>query len=316
LREIELLEKKTQEILKQDDSITSVVLTGDLSNDFAKMHMQSFNAIISLLKTITQYVDLYYIVGNHDAINNRIFLTDDHFFNAFKEWKRVTVVDKPMRLDLLSGFIVLCPYVPPGRLEEALDTLKEPWRDATAIFCHQEFHGANMGAITSNEGDIWPLEAPLAISGHIHEYQRLQPNILYVGTPYYTSFGDSQRKTISLFDFSKSPLTEKRIELGLPKKITQTIAVAEFKQYEVPENAHVRLYVSGTTEEIEKLKKTKRYQEFAQKIKIIPKPTNTVTVQRNTQNKGYIDLLSDAVKKETPTVRKLFKEVVQDADNT
>lgn len=71
-----------------------------------------------------------------------------------------------------------------------------------AIFAHQEFYGAKMGAIISEQGDKWPHEYPLIISGHIHDYGRPQNNIIYTGTPMQHAFGDQDTKSISQYVFT------------------------------------------------------------------------------------------------------------------
>jgi len=133
--------------------------------------------------------------------------------------KQITFVDKVMSVNINNQKFVFMPYVPPGRFQEALNTLPPSIDKVSCIFCHQEFKGAQMGAITSMDGDLWSVNGPYIISGHIHDYQNLQENILYIGTPIQHSFGDNPNKTISYFNF-KSPIdrTEERISLGLIRK--------------------------------------------------------------------------------------------------
>ena len=76
-----------------------------------------------------------------------------------------------------------------------------------------------MGAIISEEGDEWDLKSPYVVSGHIHDYQEPQFNMLYTGTPIQHAFGDHHDKTISYFTYmSRDSREHERIDLGLPRK--------------------------------------------------------------------------------------------------
>jgi DNA repair exonuclease SbcCD nuclease subunit len=92
------------------------------------------------------------------------------------------------------------------------------WRKSTAIFAHQEFYGCKMGAVKSIVGDKWSIKNPLVISGHIHEYQEPQANIIYVGTPIQHGFGDQNDKTISYFIFNDG-LPDKSLDNSLDKSL-------------------------------------------------------------------------------------------------
>lgn len=154
--------------------------------------------------------------------------------------------------------------------------MKSPFNDATAIFAHQEFYGVKIGAIVSENGDKWNKDYPLIISGHIHDYDRPQDNIIYVGTPCQHSFGDRADKTISLFswDNPKSIPTEERIDLGLIKKMLVNLTCNEVFDLDPKKygEKQIKLKISGTSDEIKavmKLKKVKQWQSGDQKIKIV-----------------------------------------------
>ena len=110
------------------------------------------------------------------------------------------------------------PYVPPGKFDDAIKTCDDigDIKDYKCIFAHQEFYGAKMGAIISKDGDKWPLHNPLVVSGHIHDYQRPQENIIYIGTPMQHAFGDNTKKTISILTINNisEECIENRITLG------------------------------------------------------------------------------------------------------
>jgi hypothetical protein len=122
-----------------------------------------------------------------------------------------------------------------------------------AIFAHQEFYGVKMGAIESKIGDKWDEKNPVVISGHIHQWQRLQSNIFYTGTPRQIGFGDKTKKSISEFIFTlddnKTELNSKRDlegnKDGVPRVKSETEKKEDVKNevkngvsYKVEEKRH------------------------------------------------------------------------------
>ena len=297
--------------------VSAIVLLGDLSDTFEKMHLQAWNTIVWMIKELSSVAPVIYIVGNHDALNNQIFQTEDHFFNAFKFWDGkkypLLIVDKPTVFKIKDCKFMGIPYVPPGRFEECFEGF-EHHTDISAVFCHQEFLGAKMGAIESTHGDKYPLGKPLVVSGHIHERQVMQDNLIYVGSPYPTSFGESGAKTVSLFSFKSfgDEWEEELLDLGLPKKITLKMSCAEAKEWVPDENTKYRINIEDTTEEIAKLKKSKRYKELKAAGKVITKPSDKVVVSRNVDNEGYVDLLQKSIEGESVHVQEIFAEVMKD----
>jgi DNA repair exonuclease SbcCD nuclease subunit len=316
IREIDLLARRIVEKCKEL-SILHIVILGDLADGHAKMHVQVFNAIIKFFEVLLEAgLRIYYPIGNHDAINNQIFLSEDHFFNAFKWWQvegDLKIIDDVEDTHIGPHRFVFCPYVPPGRFREALTKEPRTWDGVRAIFCHQEFKGAKMGAIESKHGDEWPETAPLIISGHIHDREKLQKNIFYVGTPYPAKFGEKTEKTVTVLDVADDgKISMGHIDLGLPKKLTVKITTEQFKSYQLPENTHVRMHLSGTVEEIAKCKKTKKYQELKDRVKIIPKPIDKAEVKHNVERKDYMELLGSAVSAESKVVQDIYEEVMRD----
>src|SRR5258708_1006770 len=107
-------------------------------------------------------------MGNHDLINQSQFLTDNHFFKAFKKWLEVVIVDTPISAKIGDIMVVMCTYVVPGRVIEALNPLLEcenpiDWQLADCILGHQEIRVRNNGRVSgvvyngkeSNKGDVW-----------------------------------------------------------------------------------------------------------------------------------------------------------------
>lgn len=287
--ENDLLSKKIKEQIKKT-SPDLVVFLGDLLHNHGTTYVQPFNQVTDLLYDVGQLCETMVIVGNHDYINNSQFLTSNHFLTPFKRFQGVTVVDTVIK----KGDFIFAPYVPPDRLVEALNTV-EDWKSAKAIFCHQDFYGVELNGIKMEHGDKWPETFPLVISGHIHEHQWLQKNICYVGTPYMTTFAETDEKAISLFEFAEK-MTHTRVHVGMPKKLTVTLPVEQAKEFEVPTNTHVRLVVEGESSELTAFRKTQPYTKLIDKnVKVVLSPTNKQKETIQVTKKTYLELLKEMV---------------------
>jgi len=228
-----------------------IIVLGDVLDRHETIHVSPLTRAVKFLARLMEIAPTYVLIGNHDLKNNRQFLSDEHPFNALKYWgNRMTVVDTTTMVTLNGHEFVFVPYVPPGRFVEALDQCPG-WERATCIFAHQEFRGAQMGAITSIDGDDWPLINPYVITGHIHDYQEPQVNILYTGTPIQHAFGDRHDKTISYVTFH-SPIERhrERIDLGLPRKQIVRITCAEVSTYVPQANCELKIIIRGISGEI------------------------------------------------------------------
>lgn len=227
--------KIIRKLRKAGTTLDYVVFLGDTLHDHSVLHTQALNPAIKLIEAVAKKVQVYLLIGNHDYINNGQFLTDEHPFNSLKtSTLPISVVDRAVRVDINGWDLVFCPYVPPGRLIEAISTLiPEPDRNGTSIgelfqsvdvvHTHPEINGAKLGAIEVTNGDTWPESFPLNVAGHIHDAQIIGDNVVYIGTPAQHSFNESVKKAVGYFELAvKHPTisnsTYERISLELPRK--------------------------------------------------------------------------------------------------
>lgn len=233
-----------------------IVLLGDILDGHETIHVSPLTRAVKFLASLCEIAPLYVLIGNHDLKNNRQFLSEEHPFTSLKYWdsKKIKIIDKVHKTTICEHTFVFSPYVPPGMFVEALNTVDD-WFTSTAIFAHQEFKGAHMGAMESVYGDIWPADHPYVISGHVHDYQEPQINILYVGTPIQHTFGDNPEKTISIIEFENNTRKQERISLGIPKKQIIRIATTDVNDYNIPENMDLKIIITGTTAEIKTIMK-------------------------------------------------------------
>lgn len=187
-----------------------VVCLGDVLDRHEQIHVSPLKRATEFFIELSQKYKLYVLIGNHDRPNNSNFLTGEHPFVGLKNNTNIVICDTVKRLTLPNKKdIVFVPYVSPGRFQEALDTSKG--NPIQLIFAHQEFKGAKYGPGGSVVGDMYPLDGPFVISGHIHEYDLLQKNLLYLGTPIQHSINDPCDKVMCVvtIDFSKNkPISE------------------------------------------------------------------------------------------------------------
>lgn len=297
LEEISIFISRIEHIIKTDKPDFVVVL-GDLLHCHERVHTTVLNKAYSFINRIRKWVPVYVLVGNHDYINNSQFLTEHHWMNALKEWDNVHIVDKGMTCQTAFGKFIFCPYVFPGRFIEALELIDPDWKAARSIFCHQEFYGCSMGAITSVDGDKWSTDYPFIISGHVHDKQRLQENIYYTGSSIQHAYGESHDKTIALCHFTQHIEVES-IDLHLPRKKIVYMDFEKINNYTPTKSAdYLRITLTGSYEEFKVFRKSKKYKELLKhNIKIVYKPKQLGEFTHSTSEEFY-DVLRNLVQKE------------------
>lgn len=261
--------------LAKERSPKFIVVLGDILHRHEKIHVSPLMRAEKLIRLLSEIAPTFVIVGNHDRPNNSTYMTNEHPFNAMKLWKNTYVVDEKVLDANIGGYrFLFVPYVFPGRFEETLlheeKGTKNPYDNTVAIFCHQEFYGAKMGAIKSQAGDVWPLTNPLIISGHVHDYDKLQPNLIYVGTPMQHAFGDKDNKAVSIYTFSPDkPWVEERVDLGLIKRVIVYLTTEKIHTYEPPTNKLVKIVIKGddaSLKSVSKMDKIKEWKKLGIKI--------------------------------------------------
>jgi DNA repair exonuclease SbcCD nuclease subunit len=256
-----------------------IVILGDTLEDNEQANTHILKPTMVFLRTLSQISRVYLLMGNHDLINNDQFLSDVHSFTALKYWgENMVVVDTSIH-SIIGGYtFFFVPFVKRGRFIEALykyqmlddnyqlipRTLPDnEWMDAKCIFSHQEYKGANYGGIISVDGDEWDLSYPKVIAGHIHNYQEIQHNITYVGSPIQHSYGESPDKNIHLFIINDDGNTShQKINLGLPRRKSIKVDCNSIDSVIIPNNCLLKIRFKGSTSELESIKKHPRFKEW------------------------------------------------------
>ncbi len=282
IKQVDIFIERIKQIIVQKKPDLIVVL-GDLLHTHEKIHVIPLNKAYEFIFMLSSYALTYVIVGNHDMLSNQVFLTDEHWMNGMKPWKNIVIVDKIMVTNIRDEKLVFAPYVYAGRFIEALSTVGDDWKDASCIFCHQEFKGCKLGAIDSIEGDEWDTLFPNIISGHIHKNQTLN-NIYYPGSCLQHAYGESNSTIIPYIELKNKKYVLEECDLKLPKKIIIYLDMSEIETYEIISSNvdEIKIVLSGVYEEFKSFKKSKKYNDIIRNnIKVVYKHKNITNISTN-----------------------------------
>ena len=297
--EVEFFMAKITQLAKAEEPDIIIIL-GDLLHTHEKIFTIAMNKAYDFIKIMRDIAPTYVLVGNHDYIQNSQFLTENHWMNAMKDWDNVFIVDSVITIQKQGVKLVLLPYVPNGRFQEALATIDNNWKDADCIFAHQEFAGCKMGAIISIDGDKWPEYYPNIVSGHIHSRQTPQPNIYYCGSAMQHAFGESEKNIIPILNFEGGfPYSLREIDLELPRKrivYMDMDKIDDFVQKETEDQ--VKITLTGNHDEFKTFKKSEKYKELTKngtKVVFKSKKVEKVSYDQTSRESDFQTILYNLV---------------------
>lgn len=304
--ESELLVENVLDIVRQYCP-DKVVILGDVLEDKSTIKLYPFNRAVKFIIKLASTSRVFLIIGNHDRPDHKVFMTDEHAFNALKYVPNIVVIDKTY----VEYPLVFVPYVETGRFKEAIKDVD--LSKTLIIFAHQEFENS----IMSNRGDPWPKEYPLVISGHIHSEKILQSNVMYVGSPMKHSFYDNGGRCVYLFELeyvnNEPRLMVNRIETNVPDKV-----LIKIKEEELEETLS-KISKDGRKDDkylIIVESKTKLMNEYySNNIKILYKPieeynsTNNKPIITERQMKSFISRVKDKIK-DNKELEELLDEIM------
>ncbi len=296
-----------------------IVILGDVLDTHEVVYTPAYKRACTWIEALSHITHVYVLIGNHDYINQTQFLSEEHIFGALKLWPNVTIVDHVI-MDTICGLpFLFSPYVEPGRLIQALSTCSS-WRTAHTLFAHQEFFKVKMNSKSSEEGDHWDADYPNVISGHIHETQKVEPNIYYPGSLMQHDHGDSSFKSVWVVTFSVEGCFsyETFVLEGIKSRMTIELSFQDVYTWDpLPWIAkhHVRLNLTGTQEENKVFEKSELCHSLKQmgiKLKpIVPKIRHThdrIAMARPSSGtySSFHDILDQLVKTKTDTVQEVY----------
>lgn len=197
------------------------------------------------------------LVGNHDRFS---VTAEGHSLRALSFLPNVIVVDTSLTYDDIG----LIAYT--HDIEKMKNYIN--WCDKPYVFVHADIQGFDFGnGILSKEGllDSDFSKFDKVISGHYHKHAT-RGNIVYLGTPFSHSFGESnQEKYIGIFDSIKGSL--ELLKTPFPSHVTLTWD-ASTKHPVIDDTNYNRIIITGNPEQIAS---TTRLE----KVKYIEQPTIT-----------------------------------------
>jgi DNA repair exonuclease SbcCD nuclease subunit len=321
IEESKILTDNLSLFLSQNTDIEIIVVLGDILHNHEKLHTVALNNAINFFTMLTSHKRrCFCLVGNHDATSNTIFLSDNHWMNVLKGWDGLTIVDHPI-IEFINEteYITLCPYVPDGRLVEALNTLDD-WRNAKYICAHQLIDGAKMGPIIAQGVEEWKEEYPFCINGHIHENQRPQENLYIPGSAMQEGYGDMSDKIVALITLTndKIPIIDE-IDLNIKRKKIIYTTVDEIdtiqSKLEKNENIDYKIVVKGSDAELKALKNSSKYKD-ALEIGNVKKISFKTTWKEEQKEQVYLEddfvecLQTLILKEDNPYLSSLYEHIM------
>jgi DNA repair exonuclease SbcCD nuclease subunit len=284
----------------QEEKPDAIVILGDTLHEHERSYQPPFDLACKTILELSEIAPVILLIGNHDYVSNSEFLNDKHHFNPLKNIPNITVVDDVLSQKIGDYEFLFAPYVYVGRFFEALlkrFKIKEIIK-MRAIFGHQEMEGASMGGKLVKEGEKWPDDFPLAVMGHDHEFQIVQDNLIYTGTPIQHNFGDGTDKGIYLFTFTDDQFDMQKIKLLVPMKKIYRIGYDEVANFELEENVETKIKVLCTAEEYRKLDKDGHLERLKEQGVVVTHEDPNSKSEHNfiNTNKPFVEMLYDNIK--------------------
>jgi DNA repair exonuclease SbcCD nuclease subunit len=289
--------RMNQAVVKQLKTINPdlIVLLGDDADKHSTVHsieLKTIYEFISELSTISKVIKL---IGNHELLNNRCLYDKIHHFHGFNNI--CTVVDEPMIIDNM----LFMPYTPVGEFNNIVNSITQPY---SSVFAHQELRGVKVGNKESTVDDVWLESQPMLISGHIHDYQQPQANLIYPGVPSPITFAETTHN-IAVVENNVVNIIQLD-DVTLYETFTSTLDdVAKVKYDKDNKN---RIIVNCTLGDMKAFKTSKTYKKIIEDgVYIVPKIIyEDLDVQQHAKRKSFMECLQEAMDEETSNMFRMI----------
>lgn len=256
-RQTNIAQNDIMEILTKE-KIAFVVILGDTLDNHEKIDMECLNRAADLFEMIMSTgIPLFVLIGNHDRANNRVYMTNRHPFRGFDGRPGIVIIwkcyvfDMPLKMIGVDSNSIMkfcfVPFIPDGMYMQALSDCGINPKDITMFFSHSEFKGCKINKLSKSKCDEWPSDFPLNISGHIHDEEIVQDNLIYVGTPFQHTYSDSADKGIFLMNLTTGDYKLEKIKLRVPPKVIIPVHYTQLDRVNLDPNCDVRLDIYGPT---------------------------------------------------------------------
>lgn len=108
---LDISEECLNDIIKtiQSHNINTAVFVGDWHHDRSSINVNTMCKSISMIDKLTTYVELYFILGNHDIATNTT--TDINSVKYLKDNPRVHVINIATEVDINGRKALMCPWL-------------------------------------------------------------------------------------------------------------------------------------------------------------------------------------------------------------
>lgn len=330
-KEIEFTDLMLNEIVEiaTDRKPDFIVVLGDTLHNNNHVDTNPLCRAVEWLGKLEDIAPLILLIGNHDIKNNKVNLTlesnPEHPFTALKRWKNTTVVDKTTIFEFKGQKFCAVPYVPEGCFHDAIKDINH--EELTAFFGHSTIRGVRyrLNEDPVENADVWPDNFKPGFFGHIHEYQVVAPNLIFIGTPSQQDHGADKDKAIAIIDFSGENFEMERIHLkSVPIRskyefnsddIDSIIKlIKELKQSD--RIFLVKVVFRGTQVALRALEKSGPYRELKAIKGVVVEPIPTDAGIENTivetsilpKSLGFLDTIQELYK-HNPSMLEIIKEL-------
>ena len=245
----------------QENKVDYIIILGDILHSHEKIYTFALNMAVNFIKMCSSYATTYCLVGNHDATSNTIYCGKNHWLHVLNGTvENVVIVESPTFIEDLN--MICCPYVSDGRFVEMLEEYVDGWKECDCIFAHQLFNGAKMGGIVAQDVEEWKVEYPTIISGHLHDKQKPQENLVYVGSSQQLAFSESSDKSICLIVYEGSNIQMEEVYLNLKQRKTLYSTVEDVMNLKMVANTQYKIVIRDQDSACKAFKKTAKYKEL------------------------------------------------------
>ena len=230
-----------------------LIIGGDTFHTKNIVYASVLTLFESFIDDVSRRHKVVCLVGNHDwAIPYEV-----HSLQTIKR-NDFVIVEKTFKINDSVGFIGYC------REKDRFDTLMKDLRGCKIIFGHFDLNGFDLGSGWEETdafcGGERLTEFKKVFSGHFHKPQEKtfgETEIIYVGSAYTTDFSESdQEKRFILVDLESGnwePIPTNMV-FHRTLKITTSDQIPNIDENQINDGINFRVIISGTKEEINKVK--------------------------------------------------------------
>ena len=185
-------------------SVKYVLHLGDVKHTYNPVDVRVVNFAVNTIKQFKDAgIEFYAQLGNHDKIGMSSQSGD---WGPSLEAAGAHVIARPETFTIGKHTFYSVPY------SNDISYLKRAFRsvpeNASVLLFHNELDKCKLNPYSRGDfdlktKDLRPGKYRICLGGHIHLYQRIDPNVYYVGSPFCHDWGEAnQRKYIILLDTS------------------------------------------------------------------------------------------------------------------